>query len=66
MSIHTTPSGGSKQAKPSVHKCTECDKSFQKPSQLERHFRIHTGNGKIKPNPLLSYIKEEFKLLEFI
>lgn len=43
MSIHTTPSGGSKQAKPSVHKCTECEKSFQKPSQLERHFRIHTG-----------------------
>ncbi|XP_061162375.1 zinc finger protein 236-like [Saccostrea echinata] len=43
MSIHTTPSGASKQSKPSIHKCSECDKTFQKPSQLERHFRIHTG-----------------------
>nr|XP_022339060.1 zinc finger protein 236-like [Crassostrea virginica] len=43
MHIHTTPSGASKQAKPSIHQCTECEKSFQKPSQLERHFRIHTG-----------------------
>ena len=26
-----------------VHQCESCFKSFQKPSQLERHMRIHTG-----------------------
>ncbi|CAG5136803.1 unnamed protein product, partial [Candidula unifasciata] len=25
------------------HKCQHCNKTFQKPSQLERHERIHTG-----------------------
>lgn len=26
-----------------VHKCHDCGKLFDKPSQLERHLRIHTG-----------------------
>lgn len=26
-----------------IHKCSNCEKSFQKPSQLSRHMRIHTG-----------------------
>lgn len=30
--------------KPRVFKCGACEKAFAKPSQLERHSRIHTGN----------------------
>lgn len=30
------------------HKCKHCSKSFQKPSQLERHVRVHTGDRPYK------------------
>lgn len=30
--------------KPRVFKCDTCEKAFAKPSQLERHSRIHTGD----------------------
>lgn len=26
-----------------LHQCKNCNKTFKKPSQLERHNRIHTG-----------------------
>ena len=26
-----------------IHRCMDCGKIFDKPSQLERHMRIHTG-----------------------
>ena len=26
-----------------AHQCTECDKSFRKPSDLEQHMRVHSG-----------------------
>lgn len=34
-----------KKAKITPHKCPTCCKAFQKPSQLERHIRVHTGQS---------------------
>ncbi|KAA0703564.1 Zinc finger protein 236 [Triplophysa tibetana] len=40
------PKANSQKAK--VFKCSNCDKAFAKPSQLERHIRTHTGERPFK------------------
>ncbi|ELT87081.1 hypothetical protein CAPTEDRAFT_173460 [Capitella teleta] len=40
---HAPRSDPSSSARPLPYVCPECDKSFCKPSLLERHLRIHTG-----------------------
>lgn len=38
-----------------MYKCTICLKNFQKPSQLMRHIRVHTGEKPFKVNALSAY-----------
>lgn len=37
-----------RRSKPTPHKCPVCQKSFRKPSQVQRHMRIHTGESRFK------------------
>lgn len=39
-----------------MYKCTICLKNFQKPSQLMRHIRVHTGEKPFKVNALSAHV----------
>jgi len=43
-----------------MYKCTICLKSFQKPSQLMRHIRVHTGE---KPFKVINTLHNQKKSL---
>jgi len=43
-----------------MYKCTICLKSFQKPSQLMRHIRVHTGE---KPFKVINILHNQKKSL---
>ena len=52
MNTHVPENMSQKGAKPTPHKCAHCNKGFAKPSQLERHVRVHTGNLTVEPGKL--------------
>lgn len=43
-----------------MYKCTICLKSFQKPSQLMRHIRVHTGEKPFKVSSNFHFVQLSF------
>ena len=52
MNTHVPENMSQKGAKPTPHKCAHCGKGFAKPSQLERHVRVHTGKLTVGPGKM--------------